>query len=369
MKRATPSNRSKSSPKRTDFTRRIIRWHKRHGRRDLPWQVTPTPYRVWVSEVMLQQTQVATVIPYFTKFIERFPDVRSLAAAELDAVLGLWSGLGYYARARNLHRAARLIFERHGGAIPDQIQDLVDLPGIGRSTAGAILALSGGGPHPILDGNVKRVLCRYYAIAGWPGDTAIEARLWKLASMLVPRRNAAAYTQAVMDLGATVCARSRPQCPVCPVNRDCAANRHGTQNRFPQPRPRQKLPLRRTIFALIENESGAILLERRPEAGIWGGLWSLPECPQDEEPVDWVRRRFDATVEQVSRKPPLRHTFTHFHLHIQPVHFLLSGCRPAVNESGRTLWYEPGTGLSFGVASPVRKLIGDLHKMPQGGNS
>ena len=255
----------------------LLAWFDRHGRHDLPWQAQPTPYSVWVSEIMLQQTQVATVIPYYERFLQRFPTLPELAAAALDDVLAQWAGLGYYARARNLHRAARLVAERFAGELPTTLDELIALPGIGRSTAGAILSLSQGQRHAILDGNVKRVLARYHAVEGWPGLPAVQAELWRLAEAHTPQARVAAYTQAIMDLGATLCMRARPACTVCPLAADCAACRTGTQAKYPGARPKRARPQRRAAAVVVLDEAGGVLLERRPERGVWGGLYCLPE--------------------------------------------------------------------------------------------
>jgi len=255
----------------------LLAWFDTHGRHDLPWQHPRTPYRVWISEIMLQQTQVSTVVPYFERFLQRFPDVHSLAAAAQDDVLALWSGLGYYARARNLHRAAQHIVERHDGKFPTTLEAWLALPGIGRSTAGAILAQAFEQRQPILDGNVRRVLARYHAIDGWPGDRAVQDQLWKRAEAATPHRRIADYTQAIMDLGATVCTRT-PRCNQCPLSTGCGAHRLGRTADFPGRRPRKTLPVRLTAMLVLRDENGRILLVRRPPTGIWGGLWSLPEC-------------------------------------------------------------------------------------------
>ena len=346
----------------TEFARRLLLWQRRHGRHDLPWQQDAVPYRVWVSEIMLQQTQVQTVIPYFLRFMQRFPDVLSLARADIDEVLQLWAGLGYYARGRNLHKAAQLICERHGGELPDDPDALMRLPGIGRSTAGAILALSRNRPCPILDGNAKRVLCRVHAVRGWPGERAVEESLWTLASGHVPARNAARYTQAIMDLGATLCTRTQPRCEDCPVADLCEARRQGLESTLPAPRPRQTLPVRESLFALIEDDDGRILLERRPPSGIWGGLWSLPECPAGEDVVDWVRRRFGWRAEAVQNVSARRHTFTHFHLDIRPVRVRIGAAVNGICEGADLAWETPGTGIHRGLAAPIRRLIEALYR-------
>ena len=337
------------------FTDQLLRWYEQAGRKDLPWQREPTPYRVWVSEVMLQQTQVKTVIPYFERFLRRFPDVRSLADAPLDEVLALWTGLGYYARARNLHRAARRVRDRHGGKFPDQFDAIVELPGIGRSTAGAILALALDRPHPILDGNVKRVLCRYYAVEGWPGKAAVERRLWTLAEGHTPARRTGAYTQAIMDLGATVCTRTHPACERCPLARACAALSEGKPTRYPTAQKRQRIPVRETIFLIITNNKDEFLLERRLPSGIWGGLWSVPERAHLSEIGPWCRRHFGAEAEDIQRGATIRHTFSHFHLEITPVRLRIADDHRALHPSMRWIGLEALERV--GLPAPVRTLL------------
>ena len=303
----------------TPIAGRLIGWYARHGRRHLPWQHDPTPYRVWVSEIMLQQTRVSVVTGYYERFMARFPDLAALADAPLDDVLGLWTGLGYYSRARNLHRAAVLVRDRHGGAMPRDLDALVALPGIGRSTAGAILALSHGDRHPILDGNVKRVLCRYHGVGGWPGEGRVERTLWTLAERHTPREQVAVYTQAIMDLGATLCVRSRPLCAMCPLEADCAARREGAQAKYPAPRPRRETPHRETAFLMLRDPGGALLLERRPPAGIWGGLWCFPECEPDADVEAVCRSRFGVRPATTTALAPIAHGFTHFKLDVYPI--------------------------------------------------
>ncbi|MGH8399678.1 MAG: A/G-specific adenine glycosylase, partial [Gammaproteobacteria bacterium] len=295
------------------FPARVLRWAEQHGRNQLPWQQQPTPYRVWVSEIMLQQTQVATVIPYYQRFMARFPELRSLADAPLDDVLHLWSGLGYYARARNLQRAAQRIRDEHEGKFPTEFEAVAALPGIGRSTAGAILALACDQRHPILDGNVRRVLARFHAVEGWPGEKSVEQQLWQLAEMHTPQREVAAYTQAIMDLGATLCTRTRPDCARCPVAEDCRAHQSHRETDFPAARPRKTLPVRR-IRMLLLMQDGRLLLQRRPPSGIWGGLWGFPELAPEQDIEAWCQQRFGAAPSAQHQLPLLRHTFSHFHL-------------------------------------------------------
>jgi A/G-specific adenine glycosylase len=341
-----------------DFAARLLAWHEQHGRKDLPWQQDPTPYRVWVSEIMLQQTQVATVIPYFQRFTQCFPDVAALAGAGLDEVLALWSGLGYYSRARNLHRAAGIIEQQHEGRVPELLEHLLDLPGIGRSTAGAILSLSLGQCHAILDGNVKRVLSRYHAVDGWPGKSAVEKRLWQLAEAHLPIEQNARYTQAMMDLGATLCIRRQPRCDDCPLQSECQARSIGEVERYPGTRPRRQLPIRGAVFLIIANDSGEVLLQQRPPTGLWGGLWSLPECPPEMSPEQWCREVLGVEGEVRARWRGVRHTFSHFHLEIQPLYIEVIGGEPGkVMEAIPALWYKSGSFDELGLPAPVKRLL------------
>ena len=340
---------------------RLIGWHARHGRNNLPWQRDATPYRVWVSEIMLQQTQVGVVVAYFDRFMARFPVLRKLADARLDDVLALWTGLGYYSRARNLHRAAVLVRDRHGAILPRNLDALVALPGIGRSTAGAILALSHGDRHPILDGNVKRVLCRYHGIDGWPGRSRVERTLWTLAERHTPHERVAAYTQAIMDLGATLCVRLRPPCSICPIGTDCAARREGAQARLPAPRPRRTTPRRETAFLILRDPGGALLLERRPPSGIWGGLWCFPECDPAADYRAECRSRFGVRPTAVDVLSPIAHGFTHLTLDVHPVLVEVDGDRrDAVADPGELRWIAPRGTADIGLAAPVKRLIEQL---------
>ena len=342
------------------FAAALLDWFERAGRHDLPWQAPRSAYRAWVSEIMLQQTQVATVVPYFERFMQRFPDVDALAAAPLDEVLHLWSGLGYYARGRNLHRAAREVMDRHGGELPREIEALQALPGIGRSTAGAILAAAYGQRHPILDGNVKRVLARVHAVPGWPGQAAVQRRLWELAEAHTPAQRVADYTQAIMDLGATVCRRARPACAVCPVAEHCAARRSGRQAEFPAPRPPRARPLRHARMLLVQDAAGAVLLERRPPAGIWGGLWCPPELDEGEAPEAWGDSELGAALRAEAPLPPVRHGFTHFELEILPLRARLERPPARLMESGRWVWYNARSPAKLGLAAVVGRLIAAL---------
>jgi A/G-specific adenine glycosylase len=340
-----------------EFSRRVLDWFAREGRKDLPWQVQPTPYRVWVSEIMLQQTQVATVIPYFERFMGRFPDIHSLAAATQDQVLHYWSGLGYYARARHLHAAARQVVDNYDGHFPNVFEAVLALPGVGRSTAGAILALACGQSHAILDGNVKRVLTRFHTIAGWPGQSDVQKRLWALAEQHTPALHTAAYTQAIMDLGATVCTRARPHCDGCPVSSGCAAHGAGKEAEFPSPRLKKTLPIRSVCMLMLCNDDAEVLLERRPPAGIWGGLWSFPEFPAADGVTTECRESLGFNVRETEAWPVLRHTFSHFHLDITPVYARLGNYQATVMEDTGRLWYNTAGNVERGLAAPVEKLL------------
>lgn len=354
----------------------LLAWWDSHGRKDLPWQQDPTPYRVWVSEIMLQQTQVATVFRYYDAFIAAFPTVTALAAAAPDDVLHGWSGLGYYARARNLHRAARVVGEKYRGIVPTVFDELAALPGIGRSTAGAILALSGGQRHPILDGNVKRVLARVFRIEGYPGETAVARELWQLAERCTPRARVAHYTQAIMDLGATLCTRSKPACPLCPLEAGCAAHRAGVAALLPTRKPPKAKPLKATVLLLCRRPDGTVLLERRPDTGIWGGLWGLPEAVSVDQAAGWCASSFGSAPRAIRIHPVVRHGFTHFDLDMTPVELdlevdldqpPLQVREPAVGVEGmegmegkRWLWYNPVQPARVGLAAPVAKLLRSL---------
>lgn len=336
---------------------RLLDWFEREGRKDLPWQTEPTPYRVWVSEIMLQQTQVSVVIRYFERFIARFPDVCALAGAPIDEVLALWSGLGYYARARNLHRAAVLIRERHQGCFPTDFDAVQSLPGVGRSSAGAVLSLSLGQRHPILDGNVKRVLARHFAIPGWPGTSAVQSRLWQLAERETPAERVGEYNQAMMDLGAMLCTRSRPDCGRCPLVSSCVAALRGLTMELPEGRPRRALPRRETLMLLVRDADGRLLLNRRPPSGIWGGLWSLPEADPGTSPRDWCRENLGRSPERVELLDERRHTFTHFQLVIRLAEVRLPGFADRVADDADEQWCLPREAVALALPAPVRKII------------
>ncbi|MDO9468293.1 MAG: A/G-specific adenine glycosylase [Thiobacillus sp.] len=347
------------------FASRIVRWQQQHGRHALPWQrglvdaggqVARDPYRIWLSEIMLQQTQVATVIPYFERFVARFPDLHRLAAAHEDAVLALWSGLGYYSRARNLHAAARIIVSKHGGEFPADPDLIAQLPGIGRSTAAAIAALAFGQRAAILDGNVKRVLARHGGVSGWAGDKKVETVLWQLAESHLPHTAIEAYTQGMMDLGALVCRRSQPACSSCPVRTDCIAFTQQRTAELPTPRPRKTLP-ERQVQMLLLLDRGELMLEKRPARGVWGGMWSLPELDMEDDPARHCRDRFGFTAQAQQAWPQLSHSFTHFKLHILPVRMVLAPRR--VTLPGQ-IWLPPADALDAALPAPVRKLVARL---------
>ena len=346
------------SPAARGFAARLIRWHKRHGRHDMPWQNTTDPYRVWLSEIMLQQTQVATVIPYYLRFLARFPQLANLAAAPVGEVMALWSGLGYYARARNLHACAQAVMTQHGGKFPRDPDVIAQLPGIGRSTANSIATFCFGAHAPILDGNVKRVLCRAFGIEGFPGSGAVEKRLWALAAELMPKRHGAIYNQAQMDLGAAVCARGKPRCEACPLADLCVARAEGRTAELPEAKPRRAIPLRHATLLVLQ-DGDRVLLETRPPAGIWGGLLSLPELPAETDAALWAERNFNCTVLAVSPAPTLVHAFSHFRLHIAP---LLLQVRPlaAAMEPGRQ-WLQLTSIASAALPTPIRSILGTLH--------
>lgn len=339
-----------------DFATRVLAWFDRHGRKDLPWQQQPTPYRVWVSEIMLQQTQVATVIPYYQRFMQRFPTVESLAAAPLDTVLQQWQGLGYYSRARHLHQAAKLICDQYGGMFPTTLAAMQALPGVGRSTAAAILSLSLGQAHAILDGNVKRVLARYHAVPGHPSNKAVEQQLWAYAEQHLPPQCNAAYTQAMMDLGATVCTRSRPACLLCPLQTGCRAYHQGNPQDYPSKRPSKPLPEKQRLALVWRGQAGNILLYKRPPTGIWGGLWSFPEFADLPSLLDWLRQQGHPSAGLVAL-PPLIHTFSHYRLHLQP--FLLEvGVHPTrIMDSADWLWYKEGMVMEGGLTAAVQQFL------------
>ncbi len=344
------------------FATRLLSWYDRHGRKHLPWQQDINAYRIWISEIMLQQTQVSTVIPYFEKFMVRFPTVADLAAAELDEVLHHWTGLGYYARGRNLHKAAQQVVSAHAGEMPTDVEALESLPGIGRSTAGAIAAISAGVRAPILDGNVKRVLARFHAVAGYPGESAVARTLWAHADEHTPEDRVADYTQAIMDLGATLCTRSNPACGTCPVAERCAALAADAVDRYPGRKPKKEKPVRRARIFVAHDGRGACLVEQRPADGIWGGLWTPPERAADTSAEGFIRE-FGLQAAQSTpahSAPAFRHTFTHFHLEIEPVYIEVAAAELAIRERDDVRWYAPGSNEPLGLSAPAVKLIASL---------
>jgi len=340
------------------FANKLLTWFDQKGRHDLPWQQDKTPYRIWLSEIMLQQTQVKTVIPYYLKFMQAFPDISHLADAEEDHVLHLWTGLGYYSRARNLHKTARLIVAQHQGEFPHKLADLILLPGIGRSTAGAILAISMNVRATILDGNVKRVLARFHELEGWTGKAAILKSYWEVAERHTPDKRIADYTQAIMDLGATVCTRTKPNCHQCPLKNDCLAHSNQTVEQYPHAKPRRTIPVRSTNMLLFELPSGEIYLEKRPNQGVWGGLYSFPESESQESMISLLER-FGASIDPKDREElvPFRHTFSHFHLDIQPIRVKLPDTPSEISENNGAIWYNPTQSIAIGLATPVKKLL------------
>jgi A/G-specific adenine glycosylase len=343
----------------TDFSTRLIAWQRLHGRHDLPWQNTRDAYRIWLSEIMLQQTQVATVIPYYGRFLDRFPRVEDLAAAPLDDVMALWAGLGYYSRARNLYRCAQVVAAEHGGEFPHTVEALAELPGIGRSTAAAIASFAYGARATILDGNVKRVLARVFGVDGFPGEKRVENAMWTLAESLLPdaahKDEVTAYTQGLMDLGATLCVRGKPDCARCPFAVDCVAKVTGRQKELPASRPKKAVPTRKT-WMLVLKDGASVLLEKRPPTGIWGGLWSLPEAA-DEDALEAVAHSLGGSGE-LERLSAFTHTFTHFKLDIEPRLARAGAVTEAADD--RTVWAPLAELDAFGVPAPVRKLLDAL---------
>lgn len=338
-----------------NFSKALLRWFDQHGRKNLPWQHPITPYRVWLSEVMLQQTQVETVIPYFERFLEQFPRVEDLAAAEQDEVLHLWTGLGYYARARNLHKCAQMVAEEFDGEFPSDIEQLVSLPGIGRSTACAIASIAFGKPTAILDGNVKRVLTRFHAVSGWPGKPAVEKLLWEHAQAHMPKKRCGDYTQAIMDLGATLCTRSKPSCLICPMQKACEAFEQKAAANYPEKKPKKATPEKSTVMLIAENSRGEVFLAQRPQQGIWGGLWSLPEFTTTDDALTHCQAHL-GKVKSSRQWGVMTHVFSHYKLHITPLHVKLK-THLALAEPNQQLWYSADANHKVGLAAPVKKLL------------
>ena len=356
------ASKSSSKPRRPGdtgaFAKSVVAWQRRHGRHDLPWQNTRDAYRIWLSEIMLQQTQVAAVIPYYERFLKRFPDLAALAIADEDDVLASWSGLGYYSRARNLHRAARTIAEEHGGRFPREFEAVLALPGIGRSTAAAVCVFAYGARHAILDGNVKRVFARCFGVAGYPGDAKVAEKLWQIADGMVPAKNVEAYTQGQMDLGAGICTRTKPRCGDCPLATMCVARRQNAIAKYPSPRPRKVLPQRRTRM-LVMLHGGQVLLEKRPNSGIWGGLWSLPELGAHEDIETVCTTRYGVTPAQHRALPEVAHGFTHFLLDIVPVRVSVARVDARVAAPG-VVWLPLGDLPGAALPAPVRRILAAL---------
>ena len=336
----------------SSISKPLLQWFDQHGRHSLPWQAKPANiYHAWLSEIMLQQTQVSTVIGYFNNFIHHFPSLASLANASEDSVLAQWAGLGYYARARNLHKSAKIIMQDYHGVFPDNIEQVVALPGIGESTAGAILSISHNQNHAILDGNVKRVLSRYHQVKGHYGQAQTLKQLWALAKQYTPNTRNNDYTQAIMDLGATLCARSNPDCDRCPVQQECQAYRHNTQTKYPNPKPKKNKPSRSITMLIYQNEQGQIYLEKRPPKGIWGGLWSFVECEDNPQNIESSIQQFDASARINKTLKPIKHSFTHYHLIINPI---------VVNCSEQVQGFQSISQLEVGVPTPVNKILAQL---------
>ena len=341
------------------FATQVLTWFEEHGRKNLPWQQDVTPYRVWVSEIMLQQTQVATVIPYYAAFMQRFSSIQELAEAPQDDVLAHWSGLGYYARARNLHRCAMDVVQLHKGDMPSTLDALVALPGIGRSTAGAIASLSMGKPEPILDGNVKRVLARVYGVDGWPGQSKVLAALWQLSEAVTPKTNTDKFNQAMMDLGATVCTRSKPDCTRCPLAKTCFAFTQDNIASYPGKKPKKVMPVKQTVMLVIRDKHGQLLLRKRPAAGIWGGLWSLPEVDSVDDIGAWLGAQSFNAVASARQLDAFRHTFSHYHLDITVLEQIVTSASQSVADEQATYWYDGGQ-LPGGVAKPVTQILASI---------
>ncbi|WP_163933420.1 A/G-specific adenine glycosylase [Paraferrimonas sp. SM1919] len=340
----------------SSFSDRIINWYQIHGRKNLPWQQDKTRYRVWISEIMLQQTQVTTVIPFYQRFMERFKTIEELAAAPIDEVLHLWTGLGYYARARNLHKAAMQVVEQHNGVFPDTLEQVMALSGIGRSTAAAILSLTDNQPHPILDGNVKRVLARHGAIAGWPGKKTVENALWQQAEALAPLTNMRHYNQALMDIGSSVCTRSKPKCESCPVASDCQAQLQGRQMDYPGKKPKKDKPVKPAIMLFMVKDN-ALLLEKRPPAGIWGGLWCPPQFETKTELENWLQKN-SLSNSSLTHLTGFRHTFSHYHLDLDCYQLNYSNALShGIIQDSSSLWYDLGQDHKIGLSAVTEKLI------------
>jgi len=339
------------------FSKRLLSWYEKYGRHDLPWQQNPTAYRVWISEIMLQQTQVTTVIPYYQRFMQSFPSIKALAIATEDDVLSHWSGLGYYARARNIHKTAQIIHTQHRGKFPTTVDALSQLPGIGQSTAGAIISFSLQKKAVILDGNVKRVLTRYFAINEPVNKTETINALWIAASKLTPEKNAHQYNQAIMDLGATLCTRTKPRCTECPFNKSCIAYKNNQSTFYPVKIAKKARPIKKMRMLIIKNINDEILLLKRPSTGIWGGLWSFPECDLHHDYYLFSHKDISLKLQYIDELEKITHQFTHFTLDIFPM--VLSTSHRAAHklDSTQLIWYKLNTALPGGVSTPVAKIL------------
>ena len=345
----------------SNISDKLLTWFDQYGRKNLPWQQQKTPYRVWVSEIMLQQTQVTTVIPYYNQFMASFPTLLDLANAEEDEVLSHWSGLGYYARARNLHKSARVIRDDYQGEFPSNFDEVLALPGIGRSTAGAILSLALNQHHVILDGNVKRVLSRLYKVDGWAGQVAVMNQLWALAEKHTPQKRVADYNQAMMDLGASLCARGKKAtCDACPLQMDCGAYRDEVVAAYPQGKPKKQIPVRKAFMLMVYDETQGVYLEKRPPAGIWGGLWCFPQFELKDDIARWCEQTMGYLITRVEYWKDVRHTFSHFHLDMTPVLLQIKNPKNIVMEDKSSVWYKLGEESARGYATPTMKLLDRL---------
>lgn len=345
------------------FSSQILKWYTLHGRHDLPWKHPVNAYRVWVSEIMLQQTQVVTVIPYFLRFMESFPTIDILANAPINLVLNHWAGLGYYARAKNLHQAAKIIMSDFKGKFPKTVDEWITLPGVGRSTAGAIVSQSFDLRAPILDGNVKRVLCRFNGVNGWPGLKNVEETLWSIAEHFTPQEQAAEYTQAMMDLGATCCTRSRPHCQACPLKTKCYAYLNDSQSALPEKRPSKALPTKIAHILVLQTHCGHLLLEQRPLKGIWSGLWTFPEFSKLNELKTFLNKTLG--IKQVKLEPLslIKHTFSHYHLHLKPNYLTLSK-KMSLKKDIPLTWINANDLSARGLPTPIKTLIRKLGVLP-----
>ncbi len=341
------------------FSYPLLEWFDLYGRKNLPWQHPKDAYRTWISEVMLQQTQVQTVIPYFNRFMERFPTVKHLAQASDDEVLSLWSGLGYYSRARNMHEAAKTIMSECHGKFPEHMDALISLPGIGPSTGAAIMSLAFDKPEAILDGNVKRVLARFFLIKGYPEQAIIKKIFWEKAHLCMPKERCADYTQAIMDLGATCCTTKQPNCINCPVQADCLAFQYQEQHSYPTKKPKKPVPQQQQQFLVLKNEMNLVYLEKRPPTGLWGGLWCLPGIEMDQCPIQFIKERFDLHGHSPKPLAIFKHKFSHFHLEISPIHIQTKPLNNKISEANGK-WYATSELSSLGLAKPTQLILDQI---------